>query len=119
MKITAATFALGTILFGQQPVQAQSEGGALVIHSCPETTSFTGTTYGYEYEVCADIVFTPSGNINATFHGSLVDPSNAPQKTLISRGFPCEYNNELTYDTQVIINPDGTVNGSCQVHGKH
>jgi hypothetical protein len=118
IKVATVTVALGVFLLGQKPVHAQSEDEALVLHGCPDTITFEGHSVGYAYEVCADIVFTPSGNINATFHGALLDPSTAPSKAVIVTGFPCEYNNELTHDSQVVITPDGSVNGRCEVHPK-
>lgn len=117
LKFVTLTLALGVFLFGQRPVQAQSEGGdALVLHGCPDTTTFYGKSDGYTYQVCADIVFTPSGNVNATFHGSLLDPSTAPSSAVIVEGFPCTYNNQVTHDSQVVITPDGNVEGRCALH---
>ena len=116
VKITSFTVALSAFLFVQHPAQAQSDPGALVLHGCPDTSTFYGRSAGLTYEVCADIVFTPSGNVNATFHGSLVDPSAAPSHTIIVRDFPCEYNNQEANQSEVVINPDGTVNGHCDLH---
>ena len=117
LKITTLTLALGGFLFSQKPVQAQSEGdGALVLHGCPDTTVIEGHSIGYAYEVCADIVFTPSGNVNASFHGALLDPSTAPSHAVIVRGFPCAYGPAETNDSQLVITPDGSVNGRCELH---
>ncbi|GAC1432813.1 MAG: hypothetical protein NVSMB62_29370 [Acidobacteriaceae bacterium] len=117
LKFATLSLALGVFLFGQKPVQAQSDGGeALVLHGCPDMTTFYGKSAGYTYQVCADIVFTPSGNVNATFHGSLLDPSTAPSSAVIVEGFPCGYKNQLTYDSQVVITPDGNVEGRCELH---
>lgn len=115
--ITSVVFGLGALLAGPGRVQAQSDDGALVLHGCPDTIVYEGHSDGYAYEVCADIVFTPSGNVNATFHGSLVDPTTAPSHAVVVDDFPCEYNGETTYDSQVEITPDGTVNGRCELHG--
>ena len=117
LKFGVLTVAIGMFLIGQPPVHAQSSDGALVLHGCPDTITYEGHSDGYAYDVCADIVFTPSGNVNATFHGSLIDPTTAPTKAVVVRDFPCEYNGEVTYDSQVVITPDGSVNGRCELHG--
>lgn len=118
LKYVALPLALVVFLFHQQPVHAQSadDDGALVLHGCPDTITFNGHSDGYAYNVCADIVFTPSGNINATLHGDLLDPTTAPPSAVIVRDFPCEYNGTITYDSQVVITPDGNVNGYCELH---
>jgi hypothetical protein len=101
-------------MLAQRPADAQS-GGALVLHMCPDMTT-EGHSLGYAYNVCADIVFTPSDNVNATFHGSLIDPSTAPSHAVIVRDFPCSYNGQETNDSQLVITPDGSVNGRCELH---
>ena len=116
----AFTLALAFSLFllAPRPAHAQAVQGALVLHDCPTTSTFYGQTDGYTYQVCADIVFTPSGDVNATFHGALLDPSTAPSQPVISTDFPCAYNGQTSNESHVVITPDGTVNGSCQLHAK-
>lgn len=116
LKFAAPTLTLAVLLFAPRPVHAQSADGALVIHGCPETSTFYGQSVGYTYQVCADIVFTPSGKVNATLHGTLLDPATAPSQAVIVRDFPCEYNNQSANDSQIVITPDGQVNGFCKVH---
>lgn len=116
IKFGIASFALGLILLGPRPVRAQSDGGALVLQGCPDTATFPGRSDGYTYQVCADIVFTPSGNINATLHGALLDPASAPAQTIIVQDFPCAYGDQTTDDSQIVITPDGSVNGYCRLH---
>lgn len=116
IKCGLALSAFCVVLFGPRPVRAQSDGGALVLHGCPDTATFPGTSEGYSYQVCADIVFTPSGNVNATLHGALLDPTTAPSQAIIVRDFPCAYGDQTTYDSQVVITPDGSVNGYCRLH---
>lgn len=116
IKFGFISFAFGLVFLGPSPVRAQSDGGALVLHGCPDTITFPGTSDGYAYQVCADIVFTPSGNVNATLHGELLDPSSAPSKAVIVRDFPCTYGDQTTNDSQIVITPDGSVNGYCRLH---
>lgn len=106
--------AFALVLFGSSPVRAQSDGsGALVLHGCPDTAVFPGRSDGLTYTVCADIVFTPSGDINATLHGALLDPATAPSQAVIVQDFPCTYGDQTTHDSQIVITPDGTVNGTA------
>ena len=117
LKTAAVALAFGSLFLSQKTVHAaQSEQGALVIHGCPDTVTFYGRSVGYTYNVCADITFTPSGDVNATLHGELLDPSTAPSHAVIVRDFPCEYKGEVTYDSEIIITPDGSVNGRCDSH---
>jgi hypothetical protein len=118
LKLGIVVLASGVFFSAQKPVHAQSGEGALVLHDCPDMTTFHGQSDGYEYAVCADIVFAPSGNVNATFHGSLVDPTTAPSSAVIVRDFPCAYGSQETNDSEVVITPDGSVNGRCELHPK-
>ena len=119
-KLAAFTLALGALLTAPRPARAQSSSGsgsgALVLQGCPNTTTFFGRSDGLVYQVCADIVFTPNGGVNATFHGALLDPATAPSQALIVSSFPCAYNGQITHDSQLAISPDGTVNGYCKLH---
>ena len=115
-KLAAFTFTLGILLAAPRPARAQSNSGALVLQGCPNTTTFFGRSDGLVYQVCANIVFTPTGDVNATFHGALLDPTSAPSQALIVSNFPCAYNNQTTHDSQLVISPDGTVNGFCKLH---
>lgn len=120
VKTAILTLAFGVLFVGQRPVEAQSQDGALVLHGCPDTITYQGRSVKdgqtYTYSVCADITFTPSGNVDATFHGSLVDPSTAPSHSVIVRDFPCQYNGGVTHDSEVVITPDGNVEGRCALH---
>ena len=116
IKFGIVSFAFGLLFVGPGPVRAQSDGGALVLHGCPDTITFPGKSEGYTYKVCADIVFTPSGNINASLHGELLDPTTAPSEAVVVRDFPCAYGDKTTYDSQIVITPDGNVEGHCFLH---
>lgn len=116
IKIGIVNLGLALVLFGPRSVRAQSDGGALVLHGCPDTATFPGQSVGYTYQVCADIVFTPKGDVNATLHGALLDPATAPSQAVIVRDFPCAYGDQTTYDSQIVITPDGGVNGYCRLH---
>src|SRR5581483_7708176 len=117
IKFGIVPFAFTLALIAPRPLRAQSDGGgAVVLHGCPDTVTFPGRSDGYTYQVCADIVFTPSGNINATLHGELLDPATAPSQAVIVRDFPCVYGDQTTDDSQIVITPDGSVNGYCRLH---
>jgi len=116
LAFTGITLGFSLLLVAPRPVHAQSTEGALVLNGCPATSTFYGKSEGYTYQVCADIVFTPTGNINATLHGALLDPATAPSQTVIVTDFPCEYNGQSSNQSQVVITPDGNVNGFCQLH---
>ena len=116
IRFSLIALAFGLVLLGPRAVHAQSNGGALILHGCPDTLIFPGTTDGLTYQVCADIVFTPSGDINATLHGALLDPSTAPSQTIVVRDWPCTYGDETTNDSQIVITPDGSVTGYCRLH---
>lgn len=117
LKFALIPLALGLFLTGSRTGHAQSDGGgALVLHGCPDMLVFPGHSDGYTYEVCADIVFTPSGNVNATLHGQILDPVTGPSKAIIERDWPCVYGDLTTTDSQIVITPDGNVTGYCRLH---
>ena len=116
LAITIVTLAAGLVSAAPRQASAQSSDGALVLNGCPATTTFYGRSDGYTYQVCADIVFTPSGNVNATLHGALLNPATAPSQPVIVRNFPCAYNGQSSNQSQIVITPDGNDNGYCQLH---
>lgn len=116
LKSCLVPLAFTVLLAAPRPAPAQSDGGALVLHGCPDTFTVVGHSYGIAYQVCADIVFTPSGDVNASLHGALLDPATAPTQTVVVRDFPCVYGNQSTNDSQIVITPDGNVNGYCRLH---
>jgi hypothetical protein len=119
VKFSLVPLALGLCLSASRTGRAQSDGGgsgAIVLHGCPDTYVVAGHSDGLTYQVCADIVFTPSGNINATLHGELFDPGTAPSQAVVARGWPCVYGDKTTYDSQIVITPSGNVTGYCRLH---
>lgn len=116
IKFGIVPLAFAVAFLARRPAHAQSDGGAFVLHGCPDTAVFPGRSDGLTYQVCADIVFTPSGDINATLHGTLLDPATAPSQAIVVRDFPCTYGDQTTNDSQIVITPDGNVNGYCWLH---
>lgn len=117
VKFSLVPLALGLFLSASRTGRAQSDGGgALVLHGCPDTYVVPGHSDGMSYQVCADIVFAPDGNINATLHGELLDPATAPSQAVVARDWPCQYGDKITYDSLIVITPDGNVTGYCRLH---
>lgn len=116
VKFSLVPLALGLFLSASRTGRAQSDGGGtIVLHGCPDTLVFPGHSDGYTYDVCADIVFTPSGNINATLHGRILEPATGPSQAIVARDWPCVYGDQTTTDSQIVITPDGNVTGYCRL----
>ena len=95
--------------------RAQNDGAAVVYHACPAEDGEISID-GYDFQYCVDLTDTPSGNGDASLHGSLIDPSTAPSKAVTVTGFPCYAGYGITYDTKLTITPSGEIHGSCKYH---
>ena len=119
-SLAAAIAACGLVV-GVTAAGADPGGGAIVFHSCPDTSSFPPAVEGgFEFNFCFDDTVTPSGKANASFHGSLVDPTTAPSKATTVSGFGCEADypggSDVTTDVRMVVTPSGQINGTCKFH---
>ena len=97
--------------------KADSPDSAFVFHSCPDKSFFPTTIGGFHIVYCFDEIQTSSGNATAILHGDLVSPSTPPDQATIITGWRCRTTNGITFDTRLVVNPSGEVNGTCHFHG--
>ncbi len=113
LAIAASAVALTTPTAGADP-----GNGALRYVACPFVAA--QELDGFMFNMCFSDVVTPSGNANAHFHGSLVDPTTAPSRTVVFTGFECfaAFPNLtiVTTDSRVVFTPSGQVSGTCFFH---
>jgi hypothetical protein len=112
---------VGGAAFAAGVPAAVADSNAVQVVPCRGTV-FTITEGGFTFTYCFTDVVTPSGNANAHFHGSLVDPTTAPSRATKVSGFLCTAgypHGDNTTDSRLVVTPDGTVNGICKFHHHH